>query len=68
MNRNNKQNGKKKRIEETEKHKRDTGGGGATSDKIDPMGTEVMQEDEYQRDKHGELPEEEQNKNPENKN
>lgn len=65
MNRNNKQNGKKKRIEETEKHKRDTGDGGATSDKIDPMGTEVMQEDEYQRDKHGELPEEEQNRNPE---
>lgn len=30
-------------------------------DKIDPMGTEVMQEDDYQADKHGELPEDDQN-------
>lgn len=34
-----------------------------TSEKIDPMGTEVMQEDEYQKKKHGELPKEDQKKN-----
>lgn len=31
-----------------------------TSDKIDPMGTEVMQEDDYQKDKHGKLPKDDQ--------
>lgn len=35
-----------------------------TPEKIDPMGTEVMQEDRYQTEKHGELPKEDQNKNP----
>lgn len=35
-----------------------------TPEKIDPMGTEVMQEDRYQKEKHGELPKEDQNKNP----
>lgn len=34
-------------------------------EKIDPMGTEVMQEDEYQAEKHGKLPEEDDNKEAE---
>ncbi|MDN3707376.1 hypothetical protein QW060_09560 [Myroides ceti] len=36
-----------------------------TSEGIDPMGTEVMQEDEYQKNQHGKLPKEDQKKNTE---
>ncbi|RRA96531.1 hypothetical protein [Paenimyroides viscosum] len=45
----------------TDKQKdQNTGGSPKTSEKIDPMGTEVMQEDDYQKNKHGELPEDDQ--------
>lgn len=64
MQNNNKKNAHKEMDDRDKVHYNSTDNG-PTSDKIDPMGTEVMQEDEYQKEKHGELPVEDKKKVPE---